>query len=229
MEKVKKLLSGLSIYVLLLLVITIINWFFVNPTFASEQLLNYFSSVVEIIVISWIASLFFRKKPHSLFPIMIGILGSTLLEIPSLIHNISLYNTQQELATSIVNQPLTLDDFPDGYFISSYFLNNTTLASSIYEWALSSEVPAILINGIFLLGYKEASIKGLKWYKKISYLLVKFVPVYTMAILNIFLSILFPEGTLHEYAVINFVTLFLIIIVLLVMKLGKRIFKKRSS
>lgn len=229
MEKVKKLLVGLSIYVIIILVVTTINWFFVNPTFASEQLPNFLSSAVEIIVISCIASLFFKKRPDSLIPIMIGVLGSTLLEIPSLMNTISLFNTQKELATSIVNQPLTLDDFPDGYFISSYFLSNTTLAGTIYEWVLSSEIPAIFINGIFLVGYKEASIKGLKWNKKISYLMIKFIPVYIMTILNISLSILFPEGTLHEYAVINIVTIFVLSVVYMIVRIRKKILKKKSS
>lgn len=229
MEKVKKILIVIGTYILFALFFVVINGFLINLTFAAEQFPYLLSSLGEIIVIYLIASLFFKKKPNSLVPIIIGILGSILLEVPSLINSISLFNNQWNLATAIVNQPLTLEGLPEGYFISSYFLSNTTLFSTIYEWILSSEILAILINGIFLLGYKEASIQNFKWTKKLSYLFIKSIPVFLLILLQFILRILFSEGSSNDYAVINLLVILTGIFIYSIVRLVRRVMKNRAS
>lgn len=229
MEKTKKILIGIGTYILFALFFVVISGFLINLTFAAEQVPYLLSSLGEIIVIYFIVSLFFKKKPNSLIPIVIGILGSVLLEIPSLINSISLFNNQLGLATAIVNQPLTMEGLPEGYFTSSYFLSNTTLLSTIYEWILSSEIPAILINGIFLLGYKEASIQNFKWTKKLSHLFIKSIPVFLLILLQFILRILFSEGTSNDYAVINLLVILAGMFIYSIVWLVRRFKKNRVS
>lgn len=226
MATIKSFLKAFGTYILFFILIFGLNWLVFSPTFAFEQIANLLSSAGEILIISLIASLFFKKSPNSLFPLVIGILGSSLLELHSLIANISYYNIQRELAELIENQPLSIFDHPSGYLMPTYYLTNDTLLGNIYEWIFSSEIPGILVNGIFFIGYKEATIKCLKWYKGFFHIALKYIPFMLLVLFQISLIEIF-ETTFDGAAALNIVGIYLVSIIYFSTRLRKNVLQKQ--
>lgn len=221
-QKVSDTFIGIGTYLLFFLTVTIINILLFGAEFASKEVVYIIRSLVEILIISSILSLFFRKRPKSILPIVIGMLLVFLLTIPSLVTKISNFNTAKDIAIKLANEPFRFDEqWATNYLVSNRFLSNTTLLSTIYEWVLSSGLPAILINGIFLIGYKEASLKELKWSKKILYILIKFIPFLILGILQSILPVLLKDESTHIYALLNILAIFLISIVYLIINKRK--------
>ncbi len=224
MEKLRKLFAGVSVYIPFFIVIIFIC-FFINPSIASEQLLNLLSSLLEILFVYWIVSFFFKKNKASVLPILIGMLVSILLDIPSLLSDIASFNIQKEWALSVINEPFDLANISGEYFVATYFLEDMTLLAVIYTWLLSSEIPAIVINTIFLIGYRDVTKRETKWSKKALYILTQYTPLLVIFVLNILLRVLLPEGTTHEYALIN---LFIVSVVMIISRIKRRRSKRDS-
>lgn len=159
MRKTKKILADIGIYLLFFVLVTLIGYLLGGSYLMGKWIIMLPSVLVEIIIFTLIAVIFFKKRFNTLWPLVIGITAVVSIQIYLMVLEIKTYNSTVDLINSVIANP---EKYPeDTIALVSMFINTTasSLSEHLIYWILkTSEFVPILMNSIFLMSYWKSKL-----------------------------------------------------------------------
>lgn len=227
MKILKNILKALGMYIVFLLVVVIITYIANGGYSAGKTIVDMLRIAIEILIFTLIASLFFRKQPQSLYPLIIGIALTAIWYATGIFSQIQLFKSYEGIA-SMSNASADADL---AYFISDaqQQVNGGLLAYMVNWLLLKSGFVPLLLTAIFFINYRKSQLNNLSWGKTLWNITKAFFPVIGIMAYFVIVTLVFPNAEKEGIAILNLVSAFLFADIYIATRLRRRVIEKQKE
>lgn len=225
MKNFKGVLKAVGMYMIFLLVVVVIIALISGGYAAGKTLVDMVRIAIEVLIFTLIASLFFRKQPQSLYPLIIGIILTAIWYSTGIFSQIQLFKTYEGIAT-ITN---VSGDY--AYFVSDAQQQvNGGLFTYMLNWfLLKSNFVPLLLTSIFFINYRKGQLNSLSWGKTLWNITKAFFPVIGITAYFVIVTLVFPNAEKEGIAILNLVSAFLFADIYLATRLRRKVIEKQKE
>lgn len=223
---IKGILKAVGIFMIFLLVVVVIISSLSNGVdFAANTLGRMIRISIEVLILTLIATLFFRKQPKSLYPLIIGITLTAIWYSTGIFSQIQLFKSYEGIAA------MTNVSADFAYFVSNAQQQvSGGLFTYIGNWLLrESGFMPLLLTSIFFINYRKCQLNSLSWGKTLWNITKAFFPIAAIIAYTVAIILIFPNAETQGRSIIFFWSVLLFTDIYLAIRLRRKVIEKQKE
>lgn len=225
MKNFKDVLKAVGMYMIFLLVVVIVILILNGGYSAGGTLVDMVRIAIEVLIFTLIASLFFRKQPQNLYPLIIGIILTAIWYSTGIFSQIQLFKSYEGIAA------MTNISADFAYFVSNAQQQvKGGLFTYMIDWfLLKSDFIPLLLTTIFFINYRKCQLNSLSWGKTLWNITKAFLPVIGIIAYFVIVTLVFPNAEKEGLAILNLLSAFLFADIYLATRLRRKVIEKQKE